>query len=48
MLKEIISNVPIARQFTMPELQQALMQDFIILIRKSVGIDVTKNTSSLT
>ena len=32
----------------MPELQQALTQDFIILIHESTGIDVTKNTSSLT
>ena len=48
MLKEIIANVPIARQFTMPELQQALTQDFIILIHESTGIDVTNNTSSLT
>ena len=48
MLKEIIANVPIARQFTMPELQQSLTNEFIILIRESTGIDVTKNTSSLT
>ena len=48
MLKEIIANVPIARQFTMQELQQVLTQDFIILIHESTGIDVTNNTSSLT
>ena len=48
MLKEIIANVPIARQFTMPELQQALTHDFIILIRESTSIDVTKNANNLT
>ena len=48
MLKEIISNIPITRQFTMPELQENLSRDFVILINETLRIDVTKNSSALT
>ena len=48
MLKEIISGIPINRQFTMQEWQENLAQDSVIEIREATGIDVIRNASSLT
>ena len=48
MLKEIIANIPIAKQFTIQELQQNLTRDFVIIVDEMTGIDVTKNATILT
>ncbi len=43
MLKEIIAGIPIAKLFTMQELQQNLTRDFIVIVNEMTGIDITKN-----
>ena len=48
MLKELFANVPIAKQFTLHELQETLTRDFIALIREKTSFDLTKNLSSYT
>ncbi len=47
MLKEIIAGIPIAKLFTMQELQQNLTRDFIVIVNEMTGIDITKNSSTL-
>ena len=48
MLREIFTNVPIDKQFTPPELQDTLTQEFVALINSNTSIDLTKNSSSFT
>ena len=48
MLREIISNIPVNRQFTVREFQEILSRDSGSLIYESTGIDIMKNPSALT
>ncbi|MBQ7198596.1 MAG: hypothetical protein IJS29_04975 [Selenomonadaceae bacterium] len=48
MLKEIMANIPIAKPFTIQELQQNLTRDFVVIVNEMTGVDVTKNSSTFT